>query len=185
MKKLMAFAVLLMSLAGCGSSDNETQMTVKVAAYRTSCDFGFGDTMCHMVWNEDGQVIGGWTSIAGFNFVWGHEYVLSVGQTISDEKNVEGPIITRRLIAVKSDQIVDPDTEFQYYSHNSTGVRNIQLTSATGGKLQDNTPFVCLGDAQCEALATLLEDPVSQMTMTFGYSAGTSLPLVLKSSTRI
>src|SRR6516225_9994561 len=131
MKKLMAFAVLLMSLAGCGGSDdNETQMTVKVAAHQASCNFGFNTMMCHLIQHEGSQTWDdSWPSIAGFTYVWGHEYVLVVGQTIG-EKTVEGPIITRRLIAVKSDQISDPDTEFQYYSYPS----DIKLTSSTGGK---------------------------------------------------
>ena len=180
MKRLMAFAVLLMSLAGCGGSDdNETQMTVKVAAHQGSCNFGFNTLMCHLIQHEGSQTWDGmWPYISGFTYVWGHEYVLVVGETIG-EKTVEGRIITRRLIAVKSDQIVDPDTEFQYYSDPA----DIKLTSSTGGTLVNDTPFVCLDDARCEALATLLAAS-GGIRMTFGYSTGTSLPLVLKSSTR-
>lgn len=178
MKRYLLLATMLTSLAGCGGTNDEQITTVHVSHYREQTFIAPGG---YVLWPIGTDDAGNSQPVPHFDHHWGHQYVIRIGKTPVDHPAADAPNYNLRLVSIDSDVVVPATTEFVLTAYPFT--TPLFSVTGAGGTLMDGTPFVCSDEQTCADLSaapTALTSP-NALAITFGYSAGTQLPLVVKS----
>jgi hypothetical protein len=173
-------AALALNLCAC--EDQGRTLRMKVAHYRTPCQ-AWVPTTCQVVDLGDGRGPVFWSeTIHGLDWTWGHEYDVLVAESDTGLRGEDAPWLRYDLLSIKSDRRVAEDAEFTIYANRDpTFGSPVSVTSATGGTLRDGTPFVCPAEQLCTDLVALVAAEQS-VTVTFGYSPGVALPLIVRAA---
>lgn len=178
MKKAILLGAISLALAACGGDDSTETVELKVQHNRALLTGWGGGTG---VWYP---VSDRYSVPAGFTHQWGHNYVIRAAVTNLKNPPADHPGYEVKFLSVMSDTLAAPDSVFETWVGNAYFSDGIALNGNGGGSLSDGTPFVCETAKACEDLAAARVAAATSGSVhaTFGYSAGTSLPLVLKAA---
>lgn len=178
MKLAALLCSLVLALSACGGDDNTETVELKVQHNRA----------LFTGWGDGGSW---WSPVSdryfvpyGFAHQWGHNYVIRVAVTKIKNPPADGSDTEVKLLTVVSDTLASPDSVFETWVGNAYARNGIALNGNGGGSLSDGTPFICETPQACDDLSAAMTAAATSGSAfaTFGYSAGTALPLVLKSA---
>jgi hypothetical protein len=182
-----AASLAVFSLSACGGGDAEDSRIVQfeVADYKSPCA-GVGLYMCSRVRISGAGTYGlFYDNIAGFAQQWGRRYVIEVRETRVSNPPADSSGKSYALMRVISETAALDDASFSINTLAVPSAANgyVRLSTA-GGTLLDGTLFTCATTQVCTDVAALVQRN-EVMALTFSYSAGASLPLVMTAAVKI
>nr|WP_277619583.1 DUF4377 domain-containing protein [Shewanella mangrovi] len=135
----------------CSSdSDDTTQQTLKFLSYKQPC-VATSQQLCLLAANTSSPTYF-YDAIAGFEFVWGHSYELTVDVTTIKNPPADGSSMSYELVNVVSDVEDAVGTAYPYDL--------VEMMASTITKQGDvyyflGQPFNCSADADCDGLVAM------------------------------
>lgn len=113
-------------------------------------------------------------SIAGFEFVWGHKYNLTVSEHPKEQAPQDASTLNRHLVSVLT---VEEDALGTKYSYTGVGLNPHTITSGSGDYRFLGQKFTCREPQICSALLTAVAT-VKQADLLFEYRGNGEIELV-------
>lgn len=177
----LAFYLLwiVLPLVGC----SERVYRAEVAPYLVPCTGYEGQFACLMVRDvgETSPYLISYEQFDGFQHQWGHTYELEYTiSRVDSGVGEDAPPVILRTTRVVRDDLVEDGTEFSVVVRDPPpGVEpQVELTSATGGRLLRGVSFQCTTDAVCRELESLLSGTY-EAQLGFAFEVGATPQLML------
>ena len=155
--KRTPIVLALAAIAACsstGPSGPARVYTVEVAPTLGECMSWVYSWPCLQVRTApDGAFQSQLTSIEGFAFEWGHEYILQVEEYIIPDPPADGSSRRYELVRVLSDRTLPPGTEFTYIAYSESR----SILRKDGGNLRMFLDLTMPCGADCEALGAAID----------------------------
>jgi len=137
MKRIISL-LLMTNLLACGGESNQPQ-TLELNHFLSTC-YGAFPRLCYTQMDESQT----YANIEGFDYEWGHQYVLRV-EPVPVDIDVQDDPGSFRLLEVVSDTVVPADERFEI----SINKDFVAETSSTGFSLFNERRVRCASDEIC------------------------------------
>ena len=174
----LAISSAALFVVGCGiiGPSGSERRVYEVAAYKAGCT-GVGPRMCLQVRDVGAVDFGNlFDGPSGFDYQWGHEYVIVVKERPRDELIADASSVVRTLDRVASMTPVAPGTTFEILVA-AEGLRPSGTDSFT--LFSEPVTIECVIAVDCADLATSLPSAMlARLTLRFPAGPGGALELL-------